>query len=301
MHIYTLIKINMEKLPSEINGLIFSYLDAEEILKYMKTSEECCVEIKKCSKYIALDVLNFENMDDILYFTNMKVNILKFYESTITNEDLKVINERIKRIECINAIECLDISDDGLKYLKNIQRVMLYHCEAITDNGFVHLGNVDKLIIYCNDNITNSALKFMSNIYHIELSACDKINDKGLEYLKNVHTLSLTSQWRITNDGIKKLKNVKYLQLIDVNITNECFKYLGNVELLYIGINSLISDNGLKYLSNINFIKFVDCKKITMKGINKLLKRMPKLIWRLDDVGNYRSNRMNFFDEQYGY
>jgi hypothetical protein len=288
----------MEKLPSEINGLIFSYLDAEQILNYMKSSKEWCAEIKKFSKYITIGLLKIVRMADVLYFSDMKVCRLSLHDMDITDEDLKLICQCIKKIEYFRMVWCEEISDDGLKYLKDMRGVDIDECDKITDNGLIHLQHINRVILYNNKNITNAGLKHLSNINHIDLSSCEKINDEGLEYLSNVQTVSLASCENITNAGIKKLKNVKYLQLCGLkNITDECFQYLGNVEVLYVSYNSVLTDNGLKYLSNIKFLKLIDCKNIKLKGISELLKKRPKLIWYFNGLGNYGSNKMNFFGE----
>jgi hypothetical protein len=293
----------MENLPLEVKGMIFSYLDTEQILDYMQLSEKHCTEIKKFSKYIELEECVVINMHDILYFTDMKIK--KLYIGyhichEVTNEKLKLIVMSIKRIEYLDLRCCHQICDDGLKYLKNIQIIDIHHCNKITDDGLEYLQNVNKIIIYGNKLITNAGLKHLTNIYYVGLLTCRNINDEGLEYLENVHTIYLEYMQNITDNGIKKLKNVRYLLLGSLgNISDVCFEYLGNVEVLYISGISSLTDKGLKYLSNINFLKVNSCENITVKGINKLLEKRPGLIWSIDNVGNNGSDEMNFFDKVY--
>jgi hypothetical protein len=287
----------MKDIPLEIKGLIFSYLGTRQLLEYMKSSEECCTEIKKISKYITIDMLRIRDVNDIVYFTNMTVGTLDVNYIEITDKDLKLVSECIKRIGHIHLMDRYQVSDDGLKYLENIQSIHIDCCEEITDNGLAHLQNINTIRIYDNKNITNAGLKHFSNSNYIELILCSKINDDGFEYLANAHTVSISFIENITNNGIKKLKNVRHLQLDEqINITDDCFKYLGNVEVLYLSNNSLLTDDGLKYLSNINFLKVYRCMNITVNGINKLLEKRPKLIWSINDMGNNGSNEMNFFD-----
>jgi hypothetical protein len=287
----------MDNLPLEINGLIFSYLDAKEMLNYMKSSQECCVEIKKISKYITLENLEIRETNDISYYTNMKIHQVSLYGDDIRDKDLKLISESIKRIEYMHLSSCDQISDDGLKYLKNIHTIDISRCSKITDNGLMHLQNINSIVIHENQNITNAGLKHLSNMYHVELLSCDKITDDGLEYLENVHTVSIMDSENITDNGIKKLKNVKYLQLINLCVlTDDCFEYLGNLEVLDFSDNSFITDNALEYLSNIKFLIVENCDNITIKGINKLLEKKPGLIWSIDDVGNNKSFESKFSD-----
>jgi hypothetical protein len=168
----------MEDMPLEIKGLIFSYLDDKEILKRMKQSKDCCAEIKKCSKYIALDTLRILDMDDVLYFTGMKVNVMNMFIH-ISDKDIKLITECIKRIEYISLSAAL-IFDDGLKYLSNIKTVEMFHCYKITDNGLAHLENVNKIIIYNNNNITNAGVKHLLNIKFIKFANCKNITLEGI-------------------------------------------------------------------------------------------------------------------------
>jgi hypothetical protein len=284
----------MEKLPLEIKGMIFSYLDSKQILTYMKWSKNCCYNIKKFSKYIGLERVVIGKKKDIFYYTDMKIKMLNLYR--MNDADLKLITEHIKRIENIFMTVCYQISDDGLKYIKDIQSVRISYDNKMTDDGLAHLQNIKQIMILDNKNITGAGLRHLSNIYNVSLFLCKNINDEGLEYLKNVHTVSIISYENITNNGIKKLNNVKYLQLICINITDDCLKHLGNVEVLDIRNNSLITDDGLQYLSNINFLKIVNCKNITIKGINKLLETRLKLIWIIDDTRNNGAEELHYFD-----
>jgi F-box/leucine-rich repeat protein 14 len=288
----------MKDLPLELKGLIFSYLDDREILDYMKSSDKCYTEIKKFSKYITLKILRVIEMDNILYFTDMKIEELFLYMTHITDQELKIIIKCIKRIKCVWLSNCFQISDAGLEHLQNMKMITIHNCDKITDSGLVHLQNMNKIHIYGNNNITHTGLKYLSNIFDVDISSCNNINDEGLEYLENVHTLSLNYLKNITDKGIKKLKNVKYLEMTQIyNITNDCFKYLGNLEVLEINFNRLLTDSALIYLSNINFLKFVGCENITIEGIEKLLEKRPELIWKIDGVGNNGSDEMNFFDK----
>jgi hypothetical protein len=202
----------MENLPPEINGLIFSYLDTKEILDYMKSSDECCAEIKKFSKYIAIDFLEIQDSDNILYFTDMKVGTVCLHGNKITDNDLKLISECIKRIKHIDLFSCEQISDDGLKYFRNIQTIQIDHCDRITDNGLLHLQNIARIAIYNNPNITNNGIKTLKNVRYLQFGELEKITDDCFEYLGNVEVLHISDN-SLTDDALKYLSNINFLKV----------------------------------------------------------------------------------------
>jgi hypothetical protein len=207
----------MENLPLEINGLIFSYLYAKEILDYMKSSDECTSEIKKFSKYIAIDFLEMVDGDNILYFTSMKVGMISLFGKNITDDDLKLISEHIKRIKDIDLYRCDQISDDGLKYLRNVQTIQINRCDRITDNGLLHLQNTSRIAIHNNKNITNNGIKTLKNVRYLQLVKLKNITDDCFEYLENLEVLYIREIISLTDNGFKYLSNVNFLKVIHCN------------------------------------------------------------------------------------
>jgi hypothetical protein len=170
------------------------------------------------------------------YLTNnhtLNIKLLHYNNISITN-DYRILGDINKNNEIhfytLDLTDC-NITDEGLKYIRNVHSLKLKGCERITGNGVKYLGNVHTLNL-SKCKIMNQDLKYIENVHTLNLEGCCKISNDGIKHLGNVHTLNLEGCYDITDEGIKYLGKCHILILdttFTKNITTNCIMNLGNV------------------------------------------------------------------------
>jgi len=188
------------------------------------------------------------------------------------------------------------ISDDVLKFFKNIPTLGISYNIMITDNGIKQLTCVTNLNI-SGTHITGSFVPFLTNLKSLNLSYCSNLNLEYIAYLTHLQTLNISStqindqslsclssgnltnliidNCRIlTEDSIKLFTRLKYLSVghIASTLTNICLQSLTNLMGLNMYLNNQITDEGLTSLVQLTDLDMTWCPNITNNGLSKMTK-----------------------------
>ena len=165
----------------------------------------------------------------------------------------------------------INITNAGIKGLKNLLSLNLYNNNTITDEGIQNFKNLQNLCLCHNEIITDEGIKGLRNLQSLDLNSNEIITNDGIKGLRNLQSLDLGANEIITNDGIKGLKNLLNLNLsYNENITDERIKGFKNLRNLNLRGNEIITDNGIKGLKNLCVLKIYHNKIITDYGIKGL-------------------------------
>ena len=129
----------------------------------------------------------------------------------ITDAGLK----HLKNVEKCDLSGCHYITNSGLAHLKNVKEISLNRCRDITWQGLEHLKNMKKIdlhmCMYIRVGITNADMKHLKNVEKINLSDCHNITDAGLAHLVNAKNINLTCCYKITDAGKQLLKDKRVI------------------------------------------------------------------------------------------
>jgi hypothetical protein len=192
-------------LPSDLHGLVYSYLDWKE----KKIFISLCKEIYSLSrryreirltKPSSLEyALNKESFRERVYSLALPCHMaLRFCESISaagnTSDCLRITDAGLANLGNVKEIDlsgCRQITNEGLRHLRNLQSLDLSNCREITDEGLLYLGNVKVIKLGGCEQITDAGLRHLGNVQSLDLSCCRKITDAGLAYLGNVKEIDL--------------------------------------------------------------------------------------------------------------
>jgi hypothetical protein len=154
-------------------------------------------------------------------------------ESIKRDEAVKYYNEKgVITDKTDNIIYTLDftaldkaINDKSLQYIQYLSEVEGIHlsgCQVITDEGLKYLSDLQKLRILNLDgtNITDSGLKYIINLkslQYLDLSYT-KVTDAGILMLAEMKNLRRVSVFKtkVTQKGVNKLQNIHPSLSIDL-------------------------------------------------------------------------------------
>lgn len=267
------ILINISKLPSEINILLFSppYI----YLKYLTDIKIHRLILNSIiSKGNGLKYLNSKNINEIVLNQAKNVN----------DCDLKYLCN-FKTITLNNAC---DITDAGLKNLSDVDNITLINCPNITNRGLRYLVNVQTK--FKMENCPKTSIDGMKHIVAkcIDLQLINTFNDHDLKYLGNVDTIILSANVVISNVEMRYLSRIKNVHFGNFgkkfNTTGgDMFKFFNEAEEFHfigcypsrLGAIELIMSTNVKSI----FIKEIN---ITSPGAKYLLSSGFKIIDCID-------------------
>lgn len=171
------------------------------------------------------DNINVEILYNIA--TNLiSLNILDITGSNITDQDIDYLsknkNNIFPQLKSINLSKCYQITDEGLKYLtnidgilKNLEELYLNKCYKITDIGLNYI-------------------KLLKNLKLLDISWCNQITDTSMNiislYLNKLKSLNIAWCKNITN--INYIFNIKTLVILNITGCNNNYKILLDKNIL---------------------------------------------------------------------
>lgn len=86
--------------------------------------------------------------------------------------DYHFINDDLKDMHNLKILKLRyeKLTDEGLKYISNIQKLNLDWNTIITDEGLKYISNIKKLCFFYNKNITNKGLKYIPYVKKLSLA-----------------------------------------------------------------------------------------------------------------------------------
>lgn len=233
---------------------------------------------------------NIQNILKNYIFTSYYLNNVDDDHLSLIKNNTKIIDNCISIINCniingshqlkffcrVDLSECLNLSDQCLKYLNECEIVNLSFCNNITDVGISFLKNCKKISLKGCEKITDKGISKLVNCHTLNLSKCKNITDKGISNLRNCHTLILSDCIQLTDNGIKELHKCQELYLNNVNVTDDCLKIL-NCRILSLMKCDKITDVGMKYGKKYDMLNITFCDNITDEGIKNLNCKSIKL------------------------
>ena len=157
----------------------------------------------------------------LIHFSKI-ININITFCHQITDNGIKYL----KNCRVLNLCGCTDITGKNLELLEKLHTINLDLCNFVTDENIRSLTKLSSLSVEKCFRITDDSVLYLSNLTTLVLKNCIEITDKSVQKLANIHKLDLSGCTKITDDGVKHLGNVCTLILMNCNITNDCMKYL---------------------------------------------------------------------------
>lgn len=160
----------------------------------------CSLSSKNANRKEAIDY--YDSKDIITEKHENLVRILDFtgLTTSIVDSDLKYLL-LLSEVEVIHLSNCINITDEGLKYLSGLQKLRIL--------------NLDET------NITDAGLKYIKNLKSLQYLdlAHTKVTDKGIIVLGEMKTLRRVSVFKtkVTQKGVDALKKIHPELSIDLD------------------------------------------------------------------------------------
>ncbi|MBN2588988.1 MAG: sigma-70 family RNA polymerase sigma factor [Sedimentisphaerales bacterium] len=275
---------------------------------------------------------NFTNnaplyLKDVSSLRAIKIDSEQFDDSGMKNL------ARLTQLESIDVYWNNRITDEGVKYLKNLPNLKTFSTlrGKLSDEGLSHLQeckNIESLFL--PDSFSDEGLSYlgrMSKLKHLdrvggtytdkgvaELAKCKRleslvinsrnVTDESLRYiseLKNLESLSVIKP-DISDEGIKyiaKLTNLKQLNISGKRLTNKAIEELAPLKsLIELAIGGdAISVSGLKHLNNFKNLKYLNMQGIKQDNSEIMdisgLTELVDMILFLNAEMNYRDGSLS--------
>lgn len=206
--------------------------------------------------------LKDQTLKELLNESNI-ANLSLYKCTNITNEGLKYC----KDLKYLRIIENRKINDDGMRYLENLKFIALNGL-SITEKCFHYFKNVENFMIYNLIIKNEQCFESFGNLKKLVLFSIN-IKDENFKYLKNLEELSLDYCLNLNGSGFKFLVNLEALVLRNTYIQDvDYFKYMKKLTKLEL-INSNLNDNLCKFITKVKEIKILEVG-ITDEGISYL-------------------------------
>lgn len=199
--------------------------------------------------------------DNIIQELKNLTHLKCYYAEKITNNGIKHLI-KLKYLHCNN-----NITNEGIKFLNNINTLILTDNDKIDDDGIKHLMYLENLS--CNELITNNGITDMTNLKKIHLNQNKKINIDGLINKSYLTYLDMGASDNFSTENFKYLRILRYLKCSDC-VTNDALSYLKNLVKIDLGLNEKITNNGLLHL--INTLKILNINSNSNVTIDILFK-----------------------------
>jgi hypothetical protein len=278
---------NIHEYCNNISALLDTCIQFKEYKKCI----EFTIKLNRKNSYKYYSNEQFYNYINSLHDGKPDIYIDLRNNETITDQGIIRIAQN-KKIHTMNLHGCMNITNNGLKYLGFLHTLDIGHIQHISEYGIRHLGNVHTLILsYCK-SITDNCIRHLGNVHTLNLYCCHNITNEGLKYLVNVHILNISwiknittlctleklhtlnlGYTNITDESVFHLAkngNLHTLDLSCCDITDNSVKYLGNLHKLNLWCCKNITDDGVKHLGNLHTLNLHCCNKITDNGVKFL-------------------------------
>ncbi|KAL6523911.1 hypothetical protein OROMI_031006 [Orobanche minor] len=248
--------------------------------------------------FSALRVLNLQNCKDVSYCRKL------------TDKGLSSVAKGCHDLRALHVVGCRSVTDVLLTSVStncnNLEELGLQGCTNITDSGLTVLVEGCKRLKHidlnkCNNigdiGISNISKACSSSLLTLKLLDCYKIGDKSIfslsEHCKNLEELVIGGCRELSDESIKSvasafydsLKNLRMdwcLNVSDISL-DYVFSLCKKLEVLDVGCCEEITDAAFQGLGNedsklnLKILRISNCPKITVDGIEKILKSCEDL------------------------
>lgn len=213
------------------------------------------------------------------FITDSGLSYLKNIEKlALSNEN--ITDNGLRNLPMNHAINTLaihhnnKITNEGLKYLKNIVVLELPDNEHITDYGLKYLERIEKLHILSNPGITDNGMRYLKGIVDLKISLYRNLSDR----FNNTHYSQKVGGYIMSDYGLQYLSGIQRLCIAEDNITDNGLRYITGIRDLNMDGRN-ITDIGVLYLSGIKSLRLYGNSKITNVGISCLSGIKELYLW----------------------
>jgi|GEM_PF-444391 len=232
--------------------------------------------------------INNEGLEHITGLNNLRA--LRLRQTVLGDEGLQKLAALPNLINL--WIEDALISDDGLAVLPklaNLEDLTIFRCSNVTDEGLKHLKPLQKLrqLNLRDLSINGSGLAHITGakgLRRLNLSET-AIDDAALEHVAQLHSLAWLDLWhtQVTDSGmaaLARLKSLQYLRLTDTAVGDAGMEHLAKLpalETLDLELTK-VTDKSIEYLKQLPTLKrlVLTQSQMTEKGVEQLRKALPK-------------------------
>jgi F-box/leucine-rich repeat protein 14 len=263
----------MEKIPSEIFGHIFEFLEMADLIQFVRV----------CKKFYQTIWTNRKNID---------VSDSRNFKAKINDSALLAILQKTKNLEVLNLSETYYVTAETLRKLGEMASQLQHLTSLKLNAAFPLMGsNTEE----ANQNIMH--LRPLTTLQDLQLK-WHKFSDDGMrafENMVNMTNLDLTG-CEMVGSGFRyltKMTNLKRLFFsFSPTVTNEAFEHIAHLttlEWLELQYCQHVTDEGaakLSTLKNLVRINFHGCK-INDSTVEMIANNMPKITQlHLSDCAN---------------
>lgn len=201
--------------------------------------------------------------DALKYLSKNNINEIIIQGNNITNRNLKYLSE-YDIIEIVGA----NITDNGFKYLTNVNKLKLSHCNLVTSKGLSYLFNLKTLIINTCPKIDSTFGLYIPNVESVDLIHFETLKNHDLKYLTGIKQIGLPRTFILSDAGAKFISNVSQINF-------HC-NYIMNVHALrhlQVSHITLIDTHFCHILISLPDIKCIDWKYSQNDDINQLIQK----------------------------
>lgn len=207
------------------------YLSAND-----KLTETMFEKLYLCQSLSKISLKCYSLVDKHLYHISQCKFLKQLYLNSgmITNTGIKHLENL--ELEILRLYNFDNITDDALKFIKNIPAIDLHHVN-ITGYGFQYLDRCRKLGLVLDD-ILIDCLKYLDKIDDLTISECSTLTDNHLQYL---HTCPLRKSLQLfdcpllTQKGLVFIGKCEYINVIGCGDI-ETFELMGSYSVVLDGI-----------------------------------------------------------------
>ena len=147
-------------------------------------------------------------------FIDNQFILTNYYCDKLNKNIIEKHKNDLNKIMCVSCDDSInwDLNDRDLMGLNKLDTLIL-PLNKITNEGLKYIPNIQHLNLHYNKNITNKGLKYIPNIQYLDLYFNEKITNEGLKYIPNIQYLNLYHNEKITDEGLKYIPNIQHLNL----------------------------------------------------------------------------------------
>ncbi len=124
-------------------------------------------------------------------FIDNRFILTNYYCDKLNKNIIEKHKNNLNKIICVPLDNFINwnFNDRDLMGLNKLNTLILPLNKKITDDGLKYIPNIQYLDLRYNENITDDGLKYIPNIKHLDVSYSKNITDEGLKYIPNVQHL----------------------------------------------------------------------------------------------------------------
>lgn len=227
-----------------------------------------------CAKHKKITDEFFQNMHH-LESIDLRCERCKYYCTWFDITDAAFCGDfnNLREFDCWN---CINITDNAIKYLVNLTKLSCWDCNRITDMAFHNLTNLTELSCKFCTNITDAALRNLVNLTKLNCGYCPNITLtlENHDEFPHLEYLDCRGCVKITDIAFYKLPSLVELwceECPDITL-NSNYNELSRLRKLYCNFCPTITDAAISKLVGLVELHCKNCPNITYNSVKKLEK-----------------------------